>query len=80
MVKSKTPNPKPQIRPRFVAPLPDLITAQDYAAPPGVRKVRLRITLTGQGVEILADSPYPALLEDLLAQAGADEVERVLCG
>jgi hypothetical protein len=65
---------------RFVAHLPDLITAEDYAAPPGVKKVRVRITITEEGVEILSDSPYPALLEALLAQAGVEEVEKVLCG
>ncbi len=74
MTQSQIPKPK------FVTHLPDLRTAEDYAAPPDVKKVRVRITFTGEGVEILADSPYPALLEELLAQAGADEVEKMLCG
>jgi hypothetical protein len=65
---------------RFVAHLPDLMKPEDYAAPPGVKKVRVRISVTDEGVEILSDSPYPALLEDLLAQAGVDEMEKVLCG
>jgi len=72
--------PERGIRARFVAALPDLITAEDYAASPEVKKVRVRITVTEAGVEILADSPYPALLDALLAQAGVDEVEQVLCG
>jgi len=65
---------------RFVGHLPDLMTAEDYAAPPEVKKVRVRITFTDEGVEILSDSPYPALLEELLTQAGLDEMEKVLCG
>jgi hypothetical protein len=65
---------------RFVAHLPDLMTVEDYAAPPEIKKVRVRITVTDEGIEILSDSPYPALLDDLLAQAGVDEVEKVLCG
>lgn len=65
---------------RFVSHLPDLMTAEDYAAPTEVKKVRVRITVTDEGIEILSDSPYPALLEELLAQAGVDEVEKVLCG
>jgi len=68
------------IRPRFVADLPDLMTYADYATPSGGKKVRLRITLTDKGVEILGDSAYPSLLEELLSQIGADQVEKVLCG
>ncbi len=74
MTQSRIPNPK------FVTHLPDLMTAEDYAAPPDVKKVRVRITFSDEGVEILADSPYPILLEKLLAQAGVDEVEKMLCG
>jgi hypothetical protein len=64
---------------RYVAHLPDLITDDDYLRPE-VKKVRVRITLTDEGVEILGDSMYAGLLEKLLAQAGADEIERMLCG
>ena len=71
---------QPRPTARFVDHLPDLMTAEDYAAPPEVKKVRVRITVTAEGIEILSDSPYPALLETLLAQAGVDEVEKVLCG
>lgn len=76
MSDEKTHRPKP----RFVARLPDLITAEDYATADRVKKVRVQITLSDEGVEILSDSPYPLLLDDLLAQLGADEMEQVLCG
>jgi len=67
-------------RTRFVAHLPDLITEEDYSDPPGQQKIRLRISMTEDGVEILGDSMYAPLLEELLAKLGADEVERMLCG
>ncbi|HEY0385897.1 MAG TPA: radical SAM-modified peptide, FtsH ternary system-associated, partial [Pyrinomonadaceae bacterium] len=64
---------------RFVAHLPDLITDDDYLQPE-VKRVRLRITVTDEGIEILGDSMYAPLLEKLLAEAGAEEIERMLCG
>lgn len=64
---------------RFVDHLPDLITEEDYQTPER-KRVRVRITVTDDGLEILGDSMYAALLEDLLARAGADEIERMLCG
>lgn len=64
---------------RFVAHLPDLITDEDYLQPE-VKRVRLRITVTDEGIEILGDSMYAPLLEKLLAQVGAEEIERMLCG
>lgn len=67
-------------RARFVANLPDLITEEDYAEPADRRKFRLRISQTEEGVEILGDSMYAALLEQLLASLGAEEIERMLCG
>jgi hypothetical protein len=67
----------PQLR--FVERLPDLITDEDYMQPE-VKRVRLRISVTDDGIEILGDSMYAALLEKLLAEAGAEEIERMLCG
>lgn len=64
---------------RFVEHLPDLITDTDYLEPEK-RKVRLRLTITEEGIEIIGDSMYAPLLEELLARAGADEIERMLCG
>ncbi len=66
---------------RFVNALPDLMTGDDYrAAGTGGRKVRVQLTLTATGLEIVADSLYVATLEELLAAVGSREVSRVLCG
>jgi hypothetical protein len=67
-------------RTRFVAHLPDLITPEDYATPADKKKIRIRITCTDKGIEILGDSPHVPLLVDLLTQAGAAEIEMMLCG
>ncbi|MDX6696085.1 MAG: hypothetical protein QOF02_3688 [Blastocatellia bacterium] len=67
----------PQLR--FVERLPDLITDEDYMQPE-VKRVRLRISVTDDGIEILGDSMYAVLLEKLLTEAGAEEIERMLCG
>ncbi|HEX5702656.1 MAG TPA: radical SAM-modified peptide, FtsH ternary system-associated [Pyrinomonadaceae bacterium] len=63
----------------FVASLPDLITEADYMEPER-KRIRLRLSITDDGIEILGDSMYADLVEDLLASAGADEIERMLCG
>jgi hypothetical protein len=75
-MKEKTVD-RPQLR--FVAHLPDLITDEDYMQPE-VKRVRLRISVTDDGIEILGDSMYAPLLEKLLSEAGAEEIERMLCG
>ena len=41
---------------RFVAHLPDLMTTADYTAPDSDHKVRVRISVTEQGIEILGDA------------------------
>jgi hypothetical protein len=64
----------------YVNHLPDLITWDDYEVCHERRTVRLRLTVTDQGVEILGDSPYPQLLEELLAALGPEAVEMMLCG
>lgn len=51
---------------RYVADLPDLITAEDYAADPQGRLVRLRLKVTADGVEILGDAARPEEIERLL--------------
>lgn len=65
---------------RFVSHLPDLIKEEDYLECTEQKKIRLRIDLTDEGVDILGDSMYAHLVEELLAQLGADEIERMLCG
>ncbi len=64
----------------FVASLPDLMTKEDYVAPGRNKKIRIRIKSTEEGLEILGDSRHPLELEKLLAEMGADEIERMLCG
>jgi len=64
---------------RFVASLPDLITEADYMEPER-KRIRLRLTITDEGIEILGDSMYAHLVEGLLASVGAEEIERMLCG
>ncbi len=71
---------KKKIRVRYVDQLPALITAEDYATASEVKKVRVQIRVTEEGLEILSDSPYPLLLDELLAQAGLTEAELMLCG
>ncbi len=66
--------------PSFVESLPDLIDASEYADHPDGRLVRLRITVTGSGVEILGDAFRPAVLEALLADLGGGATEQMLCG
>lgn len=68
---------------RFVADLPDLMERDDYTndgQAPGGRTVKFRITVTPEGVSILADSQHPITLEELLARLGAREIEQMLCG
>ncbi len=68
---------------RFVPDLPDLMQRDDYADDgdaPGARTVKFCITVTPEGVSILADSQYPITLEELLTRLGAREIEQMLCG
>ena len=65
---------------RFVEDLPDLIQPEDYADHPDGRLVRLRITVTENGVEILGDAFRPEMLEQILRRLGPEEIEQMLCG
>jgi len=65
---------------RFVSDLPDLITAEDEPDSSGRTKVRVRITCTDDGIEIIGDCMYESVLEELLIKMGAEEMERMLCG
>jgi hypothetical protein len=64
----------------FVASLPDLIEPGEYARYPAGGLVRLRVTATGAGVEVLGDGMRPAELDALLAALGGGPVEQMLCG
>jgi hypothetical protein len=65
---------------RFVNHLPDLMTEEDYCDSSEQAKIRVRIEMTNEGVEILGDSMYAYLVEELLVELGADEIEKMLCG
>lgn len=68
---------------RFVPHLPDLMERNDYTNDghePGERIVKFRISITPEGVAILADSQYPITLEELLARLEPGEIEQMLCG
>jgi hypothetical protein len=69
---------QPEIR--FVEHLPDLMTWDDYAVAHEKKVVRLQLTIKDGKLELLGDSPYPHLLEELLAQLGPEAVEMMLCG
>ena len=64
----------------YVDHLPDLITPDDYEVCHERKTVRIRLSVTEEGLEILGDSPYPQLLEELLAALGLEAVEMMLCG
>jgi hypothetical protein len=65
---------------RFVPELPDLIQPEEYASDPKGARVRVRIRLTADGVEVLADAMRPAELDRLLEALGARVIEQMLCG
>jgi hypothetical protein len=65
---------------RFVPDLPDLIPPEDYPSDPDGRRVRLRIRITDDRVEILGDAMRPQVLERLLEELGAEVIEQMLCG
>lgn len=75
MVKKMIDNPI-----KIVAELPDLMLADDYRDAAAVKKVRFRLTLNDEGLEILGDSLYVEPLERLLRLTGNHSIERSLCG
>ena len=65
---------------KIVAEHPDLMQPEDYLGAASVKKVRFRLTLSDDGLEILGDSLYVESLENLLRLAGTNPIERCLCG
>ena len=65
---------------RHVTHLPDLMTSEDYGQDNQRKVIRLRLTSTEHGLEILGDSPYPQPLEELLAALEPAVIEKMLCG
>ncbi|MFD8912341.1 radical SAM-modified peptide, FtsH ternary system-associated [Streptomyces sp. NPDC059575] len=70
----------PAPRYRFVPELPDLIDASEYPEHPRGRLVRLRLTWSPGGVEILGDAFRPDMLEALLERLDSDGIEQMMCG
>ncbi|RSM42731.1 hypothetical protein DMA12_21160 [Amycolatopsis balhimycina DSM 5908] len=64
----------------FVPDLPDLIDAGEYERYPKGELVRVRISRTENGVEILGDGLRPEVVEKLLAALGPEVIQQMLCG
>ncbi len=78
-------NQSPPLPLVLVAELPDLMRPQDYPEADGEKKkIRLRITMNPDGIEILGDALHVTELEKLLAAAGdrcnRRPMARTLCG
>lgn len=67
-------------KPRFVSEIPDLIRTEDYSSDPDGRRVRVRLTITPDGVEVISDGRRPMSVEAVLASLDPEEIEQVLCG
>jgi hypothetical protein len=63
-----------------VASLPDLIASSEYARYPDGNLIRLRITVTDSGVELLGDGMRPAAIEAVLTTLAGGTMEQMLCG
>jgi FtsH ternary system-associated peptide len=64
----------------FTESLPDLIDASEYSKYPSGALVRIRVSVTDAGVEILGDGLRPELIEQVLAAIGDGPMEQMLCG
>ncbi len=65
---------------KYVNYIPDLMTWDDYEDVHEKKVVRFQLRVTDGGLEIIGDSPYPHLLEELLAKLDPKVVEMMLCG
>lgn len=65
---------------QYVNHLPDLISWEDYNGMGERKVVRFQLIVTEEGLAIVGDSPYAALVEKLLAELGAETIEMMLCG
>jgi hypothetical protein len=64
----------------FTESLPDLVDASEYSKYPDGTLVRLRISVSEHGVEILGDGLRPELVEQVLKAIGGGAMEQMLCG
>lgn len=60
--------------------LPDLIDPAEYAGDAGGRRVRFRLKITAEGVEIDGDAVRPEELDRLLEGLDPAVIEQMLCG
>ncbi len=65
---------------KFVSHLPDLIHPEEYSEDPKGSRIRIRIKMTGDGIEVMGDAVKPDELDKLLKELGAKTIEKVLCG
>ncbi len=65
---------------RFVEQLPDLIQPPEYQDDPDGKRVRLRITVSADGVEVLGDAMRVATLEQMMKALDPESIEQMLCG
>ena len=66
---------------KIVAELPDLMRPEDYMNAVKAKKVRFRLTLNDEGLEVLGDSLYIESLENLFSGVIRKQpLERSLCG
>lgn len=65
---------------RYVQSLPDLIEPGEYADHREGRLVRIRITATAKGVEIVGDAMRPEAIESLLSSVHTGDIDQMLCG
>lgn len=64
----------------FTEAIPDLIGPEEYAEHPQGHLVRVRITVTESGVEVIGDALRPRAVEAVLAALGEGPMEQMLCG
>ncbi len=69
-----------QTRHSFVAHLPDLMEPADHETAHERKLLRVRLLQTDVGIEIIGDSAYPDLLDELLARLDPASTEIMLCG
>jgi hypothetical protein len=63
-----------------VSYISDLMTWDDYDGVETKKRVRVRLSVTENGLEIIADGPYPKELEALLSGLDIKVIECMICG
>jgi len=64
----------------FTEAIPDLIGPEEYEDHPHGRLVRVRISVTDSGIEVIGDALRPAAVEAVLKALGEGPMEQMLCG